>query len=161
MLFEVDGHVPGAELAVGKSGGSLQVRAEARSAVPIHLLEIVANGRVVASRSEDKGAREIVLRDEIRTEAPGWIAARCSSRLATPGYRVAAHTSPVYLTAPGMELFSAPVAAYMLTLIDGAETWAAHLATRPDPDQFQRVLQGFKEARRRLHERMHQHSASA
>ena len=160
MLFEVDGRVPGAEISMSRSGGSLEIRAEARSAVPIHVLEILVNGKVVANRQEDGGAKQIVLQDKVRAEAPGWIAARCASRLSTPGFRVAAHTSPVYLTAQGTELFSAPVTAYMLTLIDGAETWAAQLATRPDPEQFQRVLQGFREARRRLHARMHQHSAS-
>ena len=160
LLFEVEGRTPGSEISVGRSGGSIEVRAEARSAVPIHLLEIILNGKVVASRAEAAGAKQIVLREKVVIQGPGWIAARCSSRLATPGFRVAAHTSPVYLTVQGSELFSPPVAAYMLTLIDGAETWAAQLATRPDPERFQRVLQGFKDARRRLHARMHQHSAS-
>jgi hypothetical protein len=156
LLFEAEGRVPGSEIPTG-SGGSIEIRAEARSAVPIHRLEIILNGRVVASRREDDGATEIILHDTVRAEGPGWIAARCASRLATPGYRVAAHTSPVYLTAAGIELFSTPVAAYMMTLIDGAETWVSQLATRPDPAQFQRILQVFKDARARVHARMHRH----
>ncbi len=156
LLFEAEGHVPGGEIQIGSSG-SIEVRAEARSAFPIHRLEIILNGRVVASRRENDGATEIVLHDTVRAEGPGWIAARCASRRATPGYRVAAHTSPVYLTAAGTELFSAPVAAYMMTLIDGAETWVSQLATRPDPAQFRRIVQVFKDARARVHARMHQH----
>jgi hypothetical protein len=154
LLFEVDGRVPGVEIPIG-AGGSIEVRADARSAAPIHRLDIVLNGRVVASRREDAGAKQITLNDTIRAQGPGWIAARCASRLETPGFRIAAHTSPVYLTAPGTELFSAPVAAYMMTLIDGAEAWAAQLATRPDAARFQRILQVFKDARARLHDRMH------
>jgi len=154
LLFEIDGRVPGAEIVIG-NGGSVEIRAEARSAVPIHRLDIILNGRVVATRREDAGAKQIMLNDTIRTQGPGWIAARCASRLETPGFRVAAHTSPVYLTAPGTELFSAPVAAYMMTLIDGAETWAAQLATRPDAAQFERILEVFKDARARLDDRMH------
>jgi hypothetical protein len=111
----------------------------------------------VASRQDEGGAREIVLHETLRSEGPGWIAARCASRLETPRFRIAAHTSPVYLTVPGAELFSAPVAAYMLTLIDGAEHWTANLATRPDAARYQRILQVFKDARARLHARMHQH----
>jgi len=103
---------------------------------------------------------EIMLHDAIRTEGAGWIAARCASRLATPGYRIAAHTSPVYLTAQGTELFSVPVAAYMMTLIDGAEAWASQMATRPDPMQFQRILQVFKDARAHVHARMHRHGVA-
>ena len=158
LLFEADGHVPGHEIRLTRSGASIEIRAEARSSVPIHRLEIVRNGRVVASREEKGGASEILLRETIPADGPGWIAARCASRLETPGFRVAAHTSPVYLTAAGSELFSAPVAAYMLTLIDGAEAWVEQLATRPDTERFQRVLQVFKEARARVHARMHQHA---
>jgi len=159
LLFEADGRAPGSEIQMG-SGGSIEVRAQARSAVPIHRLEIILNGRVVASRREDGGVTEIKLHDAIRTEGAGWIAARCASRLATPGYRIAAHTSPVYLTAQGTELFSAPVAAYMMTLIDGAEAWASQMATRPDPMQFQRILQVFKDARAHVHARMHRHGVA-
>jgi hypothetical protein len=160
LLFEADGRAPGSGIRVTKSGASIEVRAEARSAVPIHRLEIMLNGRIAASREENAGAKEIMFHDTVRVEGPGWIAARCASRLSTPGFRVAAHTSPVYLTVPGTELFSAPVAAYMLTLIDGSEAWASQLATRPDPAQFQRILQVFKDARARVHARMHQHVTS-
>ena len=159
ILFEADGRAPGSDIRVTSSGASIEVRAEARSTVPIHRLDIILNGRVVASHGENAGAKQIMLRDTVRVDGPGWIGARCASRLATPGFRVAAHTSPVYLTVPGSELFSATVAAYMLTLIDGAEAWAAQLATRPDPAQFQRILQVFKDARARVHARMHRHEA--
>src|SRR5215472_18769554 len=107
LLFEVDGHAPGSEITVDGGGASIEVRAEAWSTVPIHhLMEIIVNGRAVASREENVGANEISLHDTIRVDGPGWMAARCASRLTTPGFRVAAHTSPVYLMTSGRELFS-------------------------------------------------------
>jgi hypothetical protein len=66
---------------------------------------------------------------------------------------VQAHTSLVYVR----ELFSAPAAAYLLTLIDGSEAWATQLATRPGSEEFARVLQVFRDARERLHRRLHAH----
>jgi hypothetical protein len=72
-------------------------------------------------------------------------------------FHVQAHTSPVYLKAPGQELFSAPAAAYMLTLIEGARTWAENLATRPDAERLAQVLSVLESARNELHRRMHVH----
>ena len=72
-------------------------------------------------------------------------------------YGIEAHTSPVYVRVPGQELFSASAAAYMLTLIDGAQTWAATLATRPDTERLTRVLRVFADARDQLHRRLHEH----
>ncbi len=52
-----------------------------------------------------------------------------------------AHTSPVYVQAPGPELFSAGAASYMLTLIEGTRMWLDTMATRPDRERFERVHQ--------------------
>jgi hypothetical protein len=61
---------------------------------------------------------------------------------------------------PGEDLFSAPAAMYMLTLVDGAEMCARNLATRTSPDRLARVLHVFTSARERLHQRLHQHGIS-
>jgi hypothetical protein len=100
------------------------------------------------------------LKEKILVPGAGWLAARCSSRLGPTtkwGFNISAHTSPVYVVVPGQELFSAPAITYMLTLIDGAETWANNLATRPNPERFERVRKVFQDARANLHRRLHQH----
>ena len=157
LLFQADGHAPGGEIRLGAGGGSIEVRADAQSAIPVHRVEIVWNGKVVATREENSGSREIHLQETIRVAGPGWLAARCSSRVPYSECRIAAHSSPVYVVVPGEDLFSAPAAAYMLTLIDGAELWARNLATRTSPDTLARVLGVFTSARGRLHQRMHEH----
>ena len=102
----------------------------------------------------------MTLRERVQVSGAGWLAARCASRLgpsvAWP-YGIEAHTSPVYVRVPGQELFSASSAAYLLTLIEGAETWAQNLATRPDAERLARVLKVFGDARVRLHRRLHEH----
>lgn len=160
LLFKVDGHSPGEEVKFRTGGGKLEVEARATCFFPIHRLEIVFNGRVVASREQPEGSREMILKDEVQVPGPGWIAARCSSRYSSasrgqvPGK--VAHTSPVYIVVPGQELFSPPAAAYFLTLIDGAQTWVENLAIRPDPQRFEKIRRLFVDARAELHRRMHQ-----
>ena len=139
----------------------MEVRAEVKSFVPFHRLEIVLNGRVVASREDSKGTREMILREKVRVAGAGWLAARCSSQLETVTtwwpMRVCAHTSPVYLRLPGQEVFSEPAAAYLLTLIEGSLAWVENLAIPPDPERLQRVRKVFLDAREKLHDRLHTH----
>src|SRR5208283_3031121 len=49
LLFTADGHVPGEEIRFRSGGGTLEVEARATCFFPIHRLEVVVNGRVVAS----------------------------------------------------------------------------------------------------------------
>lgn len=160
LLLQVDGRVPGDEIVLGKEGGTVQVKAETTSHVPFHRLEIVFNGRVVASRDASGGTRDMTFQESIKIPGPGWLAARCSSSLgpatAWP-FGIAAHTSPVYFLMPGPDLFSPPTATYLLTLIEGSQAWAEKIAIRPDPDRFAKVLRLFEEARAHLHRRLHEH----
>jgi len=160
LLFTVDGRAPGEEIKFRSGGGKLEVEARATSFCPIHRLEVVFNGRAVASREQPEGTREMVLKDEVQVSGPGWIAARCLSRYSSFGSgqvpNKLAHTSPVYIVVPGQELFSPPAADYFLTLIDGAQSWVENLATRPDPDRFEKILRLFRDARAELHRRLHQ-----
>lgn len=161
LTFAVDGRVPGHEIALRSGGATVEVEARARSATPVHRLEIVLNGRVVASREEKNGALDLALREKVAVAAPGWMAARCEDL--TPRRFVwgspAAHTSPVYLTVPGKELFSAPIASYMMNLIDGTRTWVEEIATRADPERFERIRKVFLDARAELERRMKAHGA--
>lgn len=102
----------------------------------------------------------MTLREKVAVNGPGWLAARCFSkvRLTTAwGFKVLAHTSPVYVQVPGQDLFSQSGAAFLMTLIEGAQTWVETLATRPDAERLNRVRNMLSDARDRLHQRMHQH----
>jgi hypothetical protein len=160
LLLEADGKAPGDEIVLGQGGGRVAVRLEARSFVPFHSVEVVLNGQVVASREEAAGTRELTLRETVRVPGPGWLAARCVSRFGPTtawGLGIQAHTSPIYFHVPTRELFSAPAVGYMLTLVDGAETWVRTLATRSDPERMGQVLAHLRAARERLHQRLHEH----
>jgi hypothetical protein len=157
LLFKADGRSPGDEISFRAGGGRIEVSAQARCAIPMHRLEVVANGRVVASTVDERGSRELRLSDTVEVSGPGWLAARCWSRFQSTGSRVAAHTSPVYVTVPGQELFSAPVASYMLKLIDGADTWVRELAIRSDPETMERIFRILRDARTTVEDRLRKH----
>ena len=161
LLFQAEGRTPGQEISLHGGGGTIEVHASAQCHVPIHRLEIVLNGRVVASRDSASGTREMTLSEKIRVSGPGWLAARCSSQLGPVTsweFMVQAHTSPVYLVAPGQELFSPDTAAYMLALIDGSQTFVENLAVRPDAERLAATRKVFEDARTKLHRRLHEHN---
>jgi hypothetical protein len=158
LVFQADGNQPGAEIKLGAGGGSVEIEAQARSYVPFHRLEVIMNGRVVASREEPAGSLHMTLKEKVPVSGSCWLAARCASKAGRyDSLRVAAHTSPVYVRVRGEEQFSEPVAAYLLTLIEGSETWVQNLATRPDPERLTQILKVFSDARERLHRRLHEH----
>ena len=69
-----------------------------------------------------------------------------------------AHTSPIYIACGGdWQLFDPATCQYMLTLVEGAETWVNNLATRPDPENLARVRKTLTDAREHLHKRLHDH----
>jgi hypothetical protein len=163
LLFQADGHPPGEEITLGAGGGIVEVRANVQSFVPVNKLEVIFNGHVVASREEHAGTRSMSLSERVKVPGPGWLAARCSSTLGPTTswrYKIAAHTSPVYIKVPGQELFSAPAAAYFMKLIDFAETYVKTLAIRPKEDQYVKILALYSRARNELHRRMHQHGVA-
>lgn len=160
LLFEADGRLPGSEIRLGADGGTVEVHAEVNSIAPVHHLEIVLNGRVVAAREQAAG-HTLSLKEAVRVTGPAWLAARCRSRLQSAPFPLTAHTSPVYLVVPGQELFSAPIAQYFLKLVDGADLWVDTLATRPDEERLARVHRVFEHARAHLSGRLHRHGSSS
>jgi hypothetical protein len=160
LMFQADGRPPGSELTLGAGGGTIEVSADAQCFVPIHRLEVIFNGEVVASREEPAGVRNISLAEKIKVQGPGWLAARCASQLGPTtswNFKIAAHTSPVYVQVPGKELFSPEAATYFLKLIDGSQLYVETLATRPDAETFARIRKVYTDARAALHSRVHQH----
>ena len=163
LQLSVDDRVPGEEIKLGAAGGTVEVRVEAQGFAPFERVEVIYNGKVVASREERAGTRQMVLKERVQVPGPGWLAARCASRSWWPPepaglvFQFSAHTSPVYLVVPGKELMSATSAGYMLKLIDGSKSYVENLATRPDPERLAEIVKVFEEAQAALHRRLHAH----
>ena len=168
-----DGQPMGATL-VRKGGGTVEVEAWVQSIFPVHVLELVQAGEVVASTEEAKGARELRLRASLKVSGDTWIAARCAG----PGYTsvkhhdgwrrgIMAHTSPVYVAAGAdYQRFDPAGAQYMLTLLHGGLDYLRNRAPQHRPGSVthhhdhvdhQEFLEApFQEAIAALHRRMHE-----
>ena len=57
--------------------GTVEVEAWAESVLPIHTLQIVHNGTVIASADAAGGTRRLELRERVKVDGHSWLAARC------------------------------------------------------------------------------------
>lgn len=170
--FTVDGHRIG-DTAQLSGAGTVEVEAWAESIFPIHTLQIVQQGQVVASTEESNGSRRLHLKTSLKVDRHTWLAARCGgpNYTAIPhhdGWRrgVFAHTSPIYIAVGGeWWLFDNDTAQYMLTLIEGGLAYIRHTAPRyprgtvthhhGEDDHLAYLERPFHEAAAAIHRRMH------
>ena len=141
--------MPGDEITMPAGGGTLHVEASSTSTMPVHALEIVFNGRVVAQERAAGGATTIRLSTDVQVPGSGWIAARAiSEHRAWHVWPVnfGAHTSPVYVVAKGSDVFSNDLGEYLITTMQGGLEWLDTLATRDTPERHARIKQVFHDA---------------
>jgi Tol biopolymer transport system component len=118
LSLTVNGKAPGDVL----SGNPLRLSVDARavSRAPLLGLELVMNGKTVASR-ESTGAQELSVGWNVDSVPSGWLALRAYG-VADPGALGApaqAHTAPVYLEAAGKAMDPMPEsAAFFVNWID-------------------------------------------
>ena len=173
ITLTVDGAEIGDTLRLS-APGTVEVEATAESIFPIHTLEIVQEGRVVASTGKAQGARRLHLRAKIAINGNSWLAARCAG----PDYTALphhdawnrglfAHTSPIYLAVGGdWRMFDPEAAQYMLTLVSGSLDSIRHKAPlrvdeltthhHGEDDHLAYLERPLVEAIEAIHRRMHQ-----
>ncbi|MBI4028255.1 MAG: CehA/McbA family metallohydrolase [Verrucomicrobia bacterium] len=175
VSFTVNGARIGDTVRLTGNGGTVEVEATAECVFPIHCLQIVQEGRVVAETEEAKGARRLHLKARLKVERHTWLAARCAGPTYTAlppsdpwGARGGfAHTSPIYLAVgDDWRMFDQETAQYMLTLIEGSLTYIRETALHePDDhamhhhgerDHLAYLERPFHEAAEAIHRRMHQ-----
>ena len=169
--FTADGHEIGDMIELS-GAGTVEVEAWAEGIFPIHTLEIVRAGRVVASTEARNGARRLELREKVKVDGHTWLAARCGAPgyyaerlhpLWSPGFF--AHTSPIYVAVAGAwSMFDEATARYMLALIesdlafirDGSGQYRTGTVTHHhgEDDHMAYLERPFREAREAVHRRM-------
>jgi hypothetical protein len=170
--FQVEGAEIGDTVHID-GPGTVHVRARAQSIFPVHELQIVQDGEVVASVDDPKGARALDLEAAVRVRDHSWLAARCGG----PGYfepvrhrdlwqrGIFAHTSPIYVACGGDWWKFDPVTGrYLLTLLEGSLAYIDARARRHElarvthhhgQDDHRRYLERpFREAIDALRRRM-------
>ncbi len=174
IRLTVNGQPIGSTINLPGNGGTVEVEASADSIFPIHTLQIVQAGQVVASTEENDGKHQLRLKANLKVDKHSWIAARCGGpnyAQAVPhhdGWRrgIIAHTSPVYIAIGGeWWMFDPETANYMLTLIEGGLSYIRQSARHYEPgttthhhgedDHIAYLSRPFQEAQEAIHRRMH------
>jgi hypothetical protein len=139
LNFTVNGKAAGDNVEV-LAGRPLKVLVEAQAREPIDQVEIIANGRVVASSADSR------LETEIAPKNYTWLAARCN--LVTTSTLRLAHTNPVFLRNEKADWDAAEDRQYFLKWIDDliAET-EADTKRFDTVDQKNEVLAIYRAAR--------------
>jgi hypothetical protein len=128
LELSVDGLEIGDTLQLPAGGGTVEVQATARSVLPVHTLQIVVNGEVVAQTDELAGSRSLQLSTHLPVDRNSWICARVGGPNYAPiahhdtwSRGVFAHTSPIYVACGGEWSMADPAGLqYMLTLVGGS-----------------------------------------
>ena len=174
----VDGHEVGDTLELS-SPGTVEVSAWAESVVPMSKLEIVQEGKVVASSEVDKPTRKLSINETIKIEGNSWLAARAGGPGYYSGYRyydvwergIFSHTSPIYVSIGGpWSMFDVATAKYMLTLMHGSLTYIDNSSRQHshghvthhhgEEDHIGYLKRPINEAIEAVHRRMHEHGIS-
>jgi len=161
MELTVDGHPIGSEIRMPSGGGEVEVIASASSIWPIHALEVVVNGKVVADSRDDNGCNALSVRKRVKVSGSSWIAARCGSALQVRHcwpVHLGGHTSPIYVVCGDKEMFSPSDATYMLTLLDGGITYLDTLSVRYSDERHAQIKAIYAKAKHELLHRMGHHS---
>lgn len=174
----VDGHEVGDTLELW-SPGTVEVSAWAESVVPMSKLEIIQEGKVVASSEVDNPTRKLSLNEKIKIDGNSWLAARAGGPGYYSGYRyydvwergIFSHTSPVYVSVGGpWSMFDVATAKYMLTLMHGSLTYIDNSSRQHshgqvthhhgEEDHIGYLKRPINEAIDAVHRRMHEHGIS-
>ena len=154
LSLSVEGQGPGGLLELPSSGSRIRVRAEARNYRPIHRLEVLLGGAVVAEAEGTGSPASAVIETEVAVPmAPlsEWLAARCWGKDddAPQGW-TAAHTSGVYVQVEGKPTrpYRDIVDCYTREL-DKTLAWVAH-AARCDDKHRERLANIFRSAKEEL-----------
>jgi hypothetical protein len=153
--LKVEGHVPGEQLHLPATGGTVEVTWRVESVnLPIDQVEIVVGGLAVAAAECNKtlsasGSARVPVQDST------WISVRVrGSYWGKPG-EIAAHTSAVQVLVGDHPLYREADAIAVLEQIEGALAYVDTLGPRPDAQRFRQLRASLEAAHNQLHQRLH------
>jgi hypothetical protein len=145
LFLSVNEQAPG-DMVVCDVGSALAVTASWQSHYSLERIDILWNGRVIASLPLGDGAKSGELSITYNAPSDGWLAARLSSHVRDSFFQpVFAHTSPVYVTTGRHAPEQPQAAAYFDQAIDHALEWVNHKAKFRNDVQRNEVVTLFKE----------------
>ncbi|MBI3697131.1 MAG: CehA/McbA family metallohydrolase, partial [Acidobacteria bacterium] len=150
VRFTVEGKGPGDEVRLS-APGSVTANASVTSYLPFDTLELVANGKVVATAKPDSSGRAARLRHSYKLERSAWLAARVRGpyhRLVTNDRFLYAHTSPVYCLVGQEKIGNREDAQFFVAWIDKLIAMAEQRGRYANEQQKREVVDLFRKGRK-------------
>ncbi len=152
LEFTVNGTGPGDTVNFGDKPVAVDIKARAVSIEPYDVLEILHNGKVIATAKPQGPKNEASIALKQTLPRGGWLAARAHGRTMLPygatwwKQPVFAHSSPVYLDAAGRPAPAAASAQLFLEQLGFLQQWAQREARFPSPDAKAEAMQSIARA---------------
>jgi hypothetical protein len=148
LFLSVEGHGPGETLEISPTS-KLAVTVTWKSHRPIHSLDVIHNGTVIAHRDFKAGNREGRWDFHYTAEDGGWLAVRCAgTERDSFDQPLFAHTSPVYLSGEHPSGAARQASAEcLMQAIDDSLRWIKQRGRFDDHEQRETTRGLFLEAR--------------
>ena len=155
LTFSVNGKEAGETLTLPPGSAQLSLKVSAKSIEPYDVLEVIYNGKVIASAKPSGKWNEASIEKSVAVEAGGWIAARAHGRKMLPygltwwRQPVFAHTSPITSRWRGDRL--PPPSARHCSLISSViwQNWIEREANMPSEENRREAMKAIDEAKRK------------
>ncbi|MGH8175876.1 MAG: CehA/McbA family metallohydrolase [Steroidobacter sp.] len=150
LALQIEERNPGDEIALAAGQHRLRYRAALRSLVPIDHLEVVHNGRVVATHRSGKERASVDFDGVITVRESGWILLRAWNDAAHPlifDLYPYATTSPVYVEIAGKAAHSPEDAAYFVRWMERVIAAADARADYNDAREKKETLEYLRAAK--------------
>lgn len=163
LSLSVNGREPGDDIAFTLGSHTITVRATMHSVVPVDHLELVQNGKIVASVPMSADRQSAAATVKLRVERSGWITLRAwSDHASAPILDIYpfATTSPVYLTIAGIPPRSPEDARFFIDWVDRLREGAERHPGWNDAAEKAAVLDLIARARAEWEKRAYEIAAS-
>jgi hypothetical protein len=132
-----------------RAPGEMKIKASASSQYPLTRVELLHNGKVIASATPAKDTLTTELAQSVKIDKSGWLALRAAGppQFDVRGDPLMAHTSPIYVMVGGKPASSAEDARYFLEWIDKLDTAIRERDRLPDEAAKTEVAAQLAQAR--------------
>lgn len=148
----VDGRIPGENVELPATGGTVEVSARVRSIVPLEKILLVSNGETVEDIPLSADKKSADFKKAVPVRKSGWYHLRAeggpAERYPLDASYAQAFTNPIWVTVGGEAVRSRPAAEYSLQWIDKLQTMAAAWPGWRSQKEKDHVFAQFEEARK-------------
>lgn len=148
--ISVNGHGPGDSLSIDAKGQTVPYEAWLRSNVPMDHLEIVWNGKVVASHEFKTERMQVDMKGVLKLKGPGWLLVRSWNSRPHPDVMDIypyASTNPVYVVSGRNRYVSPESMAYFVKWMNRLEQAALDHPSYRTPEEKEAVLKDIRTAK--------------